>query len=77
MELVSDHYEGQEKQLNTEYFLARHSEFENFVVQKERGADFMLNYEGEKIKLTRDVLEDIIHMGNLLYKTNGKIKEEK
>jgi hypothetical protein len=77
MELVSDQYKGQEKQLNTEYFLARHSEFENFVVQKERGVDFMLHYEGKKIKLTRDLLEDIIHMENLLYKTNGKIKEEK
>jgi len=77
MELISGRYEGQEKQLNTEYFLARHSEFENVVVQKERGVDFMLNYEGKKIKLTRDVLEDIIHMENLLYKTNGKIKEEK
>jgi hypothetical protein len=76
MELVSDRYEGQEKQLNTEYFLARHSEYENFVVQKERGVDFMLNYEGKKIKLTRDLLEDIINMENLLYKSKGKIKEE-
>jgi hypothetical protein len=38
--------------------------------------DFMLNYEGKKIKLTRDLLEDIINMENLLYKTKGKIKEE-
>jgi hypothetical protein len=76
MELVSDRYEGQEKQLNTEYFLARHSEYENFMVQKDRGVDFILNYEGKKIKLTRDLLEDIINMENLLYKTKGKIKEE-
>ena len=77
MELVSDRYEGHEKQLNTEYFLARHSEYENFVVQKDRGTDFMLNYEGKKIKLTRDLLEDIINMENILYKTKSKIKEEK
>ncbi len=76
MELVSDRYEGQEKQLNTEYYLARHSEYENFVVQKDRGEDFMLSYEGKKIKLTRDLLEDIIHMENLLYKAKGKTKEE-
>ncbi|UCH97775.1 MAG: hypothetical protein JSV88_13230 [Candidatus Aminicenantes bacterium] len=77
MDLVSDRYEGKEKQLNTEYFLARHSEYESFVVQKDRGVDFMLNYEGKKIKLTRDLLEDIIHMENLLYKEKGKNKEEK
>jgi hypothetical protein len=76
MELVSDRFEGQEKQLNTEYFLARHCEYENFVVQKDRGMDFMLNYEGKKIKLTRDLLEDIINMENLLYKSKSKIKEE-
>jgi len=77
LELISDHSKNRTRLLNTEYYLARHSEYEKFEIIKDKGKeDFMLVYKESEIRLTKDSLEDLIRMENLIFKPHLKKEDQ-
>ncbi len=72
LELLANDRSLPEKELNLDYFLSRHREFEEYILAGD--SDFQLIQREGKIKLTPDALEDLIIMKDLLYKP-GKLEE--
>ena len=64
--LLSNNRSLPEKELNMNYFLSRHREFKDYILADD--SNFQLIRSEGKIKLTPDVLEDLIDMKDLLYK---------
>ena len=73
LELLANDRSLPEKELNLDYFLSRHREFKEYILAGD--SDFQLIQPEGKIKLTHDVLEDLIIMKDLLYKP-GKWKKQ-
>lgn len=65
LDLISPRSSEMEKQMDMDYFLVRHKELTNLLYREY--LSFWITKEGQKLELTKSVLDDIIRMGDLLY----------
>ena len=71
LELLSEKT-GAEREMNMEYFLARHKEFDDYI-SYENGTLRLIC--GKSIELSKDAWEDILGMGGLFYKPPAESEE--